>query len=152
MPRSEVQEIVDSVQNVVTELFNDKIQLTCCGSYRRLKPSCGDVDILLSRNDDIPNTDELERIIDRCHEIGFLTEHLARDRVSMNSKKTDDKKTDDKISDSRHSYMGVCLLKGEGRLHRRIDIKIYPRKNYPYAILYFTGNCNFTVKKNGYLL
>lgn len=37
------------------------------------------------------------------------------------------------------SYMGVCRLPGAGHLHRRIDLKAYPRHQFPFAVLYFTG-------------
>jgi DNA polymerase/3'-5' exonuclease PolX len=36
--------------------------------------------------------------------------------------------------------MGVCNLLG---IHRRIDIKYYPRDQFGYAILYFTGSDHF---------
>ena len=36
------------------------------------------------------------------------------------------------------TWMGVCRL-GPGRLHRRIDLKAYPRSQYPFAVFYFTG-------------
>ena len=38
------------------------------------------------------------------------------------------------------SAMTVCRLPGEGRLHRRLDIKSYPRATLPFALLYFTGS------------
>ena len=40
------------------------------------------------------------------------------------------------------TYMGWCMLKEVG-LHRRIDIKMYPRDHFAFAILYFTGSQNF---------
>jgi DNA polymerase/3'-5' exonuclease PolX len=33
-------------------------------------------------------------------------------------------------------YMGVCKSKKA----RRIDIKVYPKDEYPFALLYFTGS------------
>ena len=36
------------------------------------------------------------------------------------------------------TWMGVCRL-GPGRLPRRIDLKAYPRSQYPFAVFYFTG-------------
>ena len=38
------------------------------------------------------------------------------------------------------SYMGICKL---GDTHRRIDIKIYPKESYGFALLYFTGSDHF---------
>lgn len=38
--------------------------------------------------------------------------------------------------------MGICKLPDDGKtkyLNRRIDIKVYPRSQYGFAILYFTG-------------
>ena len=38
------------------------------------------------------------------------------------------------------SIMTVCKLPGVGRLHRRLDLKIYPHATMPFALLYFTGS------------
>lgn len=44
----------------------------------------------------------------------------------------------------RSSYMGVCKLPHTaGAVHRRIDIKVYPRELAAFAILYFTGSDHF---------
>ncbi len=55
--------------------------------------------------------------------------------------------------------MGICKLKDEGKnkyLNRRIDIKVYPRSQYGFAILYFTGpaqlnkNMRFLALEHGF--
>ena len=38
--------------------------------------------------------------------------------------------------------MGICQLSKANKC-RRIDIKVYPRSQYGYAILYFTGSGQF---------
>lgn len=44
----------------------------------------------------------------------------------------------------RHSYMGVCKLQDDpNSLHRRIDMKVYPRELGAFATLYFTGSDHF---------
>lgn len=54
-------------------------------------------------------------------------------------------------------YMGIYQLE-PGNYHRRIDIKLYPREQYGYAVLYFTGSDYFNrsmrlfAKKKGYIL
>ena len=59
-------------------------------------------------------------------------------------------------SHGSESYMGVGRL--NGGLHRRIDIKIYPREQFGYAVLYFTGSDYFNrsmrlwARKLGYTL
>jgi len=42
--------------------------------------------------------------------------------------------------------MGICKL--EGGLHRHIDIKIFPRSQYGFGVLYFTGSAahNITMR------
>eukprot|EP01032_Pedospumella_encystans_P013614 gene13614-15664_t len=44
---------------------------------------------------------------------------------------------------SRGSYMGVCKVPHPGALHRRIDIKVYPRHQKAFALFYFTGSDAF---------
>lgn len=41
------------------------------------------------------------------------------------------------------SAMTVVRLPGAGRLHRRLDLKFYPRATFPFALLYFTGSDYF---------
>lgn len=53
--------------------------------------------------------------------------------------------------------MGVYQLNKDG-VHRRIDMKIYPREHFGYAVLYFTGSDYFNrsmrlfARKKGYTL
>lgn len=46
-----------------------------CGSYRRLKPSCGDIDMLITFKDGRKHTHEtvLAPLIDKLKEIGRMT-------------------------------------------------------------------------------
>ena len=57
--------------------------------------------------------------------------------------------------------MGICKLLDDGKtkyLNRKIDIKVYPRSQYGFAILYFTGpaqlnkNMRFRALDHGYSL
>jgi len=55
------------------------------------------------------------------------------------------------------SYMGICQINSIS-LHRRIDIKYYPREFYGFGVLYFTGNQQYNrsmrlfARKKGYSL
>ena len=42
---------------------------------------------------------------------------------------------------SCQSYMGICQFKDQ--LHHRIGIKYYPRDEFAFAVLYFTGSDAF---------
>ena len=54
-------------------------------------------------------------------------------------------------------YMGVCKVP-DAEYARRIDIKVYPRSQFGFAILYFTGSDYFNrsmrlfAEKKGYTL
>jgi DNA polymerase lambda len=128
MPRDEATAISKVVHDAAYELFGkDTIVIETCGSYRRGKQSCGDVDILMTRKDDKPINGMLEKLIVKLEKDNFLKERLGSTRVS------------DKGSEM---YMGVCKLK-DGKMARRIDIKVYPKDQYGFAILYFTGSDYF---------
>ena len=68
---------------------------------------------------------------------GVITDHLAGHR--------DDREVPfgfgGNKDSTRASYMGVCRLPNAPLApHRRIDIKVYPPEQLPFALLYFTGS------------
>eukprot|EP00923_Selenidium_pygospionis_P046914 GHVN01080986.1.p1 GENE.GHVN01080986.1~~GHVN01080986.1.p1 ORF type:complete len:876 (-),score=240.63 GHVN01080986.1:152-2779(-) len=145
IPRDEVTEIGNRVMRAVNSLFApNEIEAQICGSYRRGKSSCGDVDILLARRDNTPPGCEVERILLSLEESGFLTDHLGGSAIfDLNKRSAVIERHRRNVSIAGcHSYMGVCQLTPTS-LHRRLDVKIYPREAYPFAILYFTGSDHF---------
>lgn len=78
IPRAEIEEILSIVQQNVHEDFPG-VECMVCGSYRRGKPSSGDVDIIIvppEGQEELSDT-ALCRIVDRLTVSGFLTDHLA---------------------------------------------------------------------------
>lgn len=55
----------------------------------------------------------LLELVSRLTDMGFITDKLAMPHGAYKPGEP-------------QSYMGICKLKGEGRLHRRVDIKVYP--------------------------
>ena len=69
IPRSEVQEI----ERVVTEqalLLQEGLEVITCGSYRRGKSTCGDVDILISHPDGKSHRNIFGPLLDKLHTSG----------------------------------------------------------------------------------
>lgn len=157
IPRTEVQQIEMIVASACKELFG-AVDCTVCGSYRRGKPASGDVDVLITPavGEDCLPAHSLSSLIHALTEAGFLTDHLSMpgDRKYEHHSSKDKDKDEDAESDgdsqptssaepARSSYMGVCQLSHPGSLHRRIDIKTYPRSMKAFATLYFTGSDHF---------
>jgi DNA polymerase/3'-5' exonuclease PolX len=48
---------------------------------------------------------------------------------------------------TRSMYMGICRVLSDEvpnpNIYRRIDMKLYPRRAFPFALLYFTGSAHF---------
>ena len=124
MPRDEATLISEAVQDAVRELYGTSVEVITCGSYRRGSATCGDVDILITRTDDKRLKGMCERLVVYLEEIGFLKERLS---LSAGKK------------EQSEMYMGVCLLP-DYTVARRIDIKVYPKEQYGFALLYFTGS------------
>lgn len=127
-----------------------------CGSYRRGKPQSGDVDILIAprSGEDMLPPHSLLTVIESLSQSGFLTDHLSlpgdrtyqfsRERRKTTASADDDSQAvDSAVQHYRSSYMGVCKLPTADALHRRIDMKTYPRSMLPFATLYFTGSDHF---------
>ena len=125
IPRAEVGRIRNCVQEAAVALCNDAIAVTC-GSYRRGKATCGDVDILLcspALDTGLQMVHFMSKLIKKLKAVAFLV--------------------DDLTPEFETSYMGVCILPEPNALHRHIDIKIYPKEQFSFAQLYFTGSDHF---------
>lgn len=127
------------------KIIRPNLNVIACGSYRRGKPDCGDIDILITEPGSNNCAGILSQLLDILKKKGFITDDLA---VSHKSPEDEDQ---------REMYSGVCKLQGY-QFHRRIDIKVYPHECYPFALLYFTGNDYFNrsmryyAHKNGFTL
>ena len=111
----------DLLKRIDCSLINDiekylkkfDFKFNICGSYRRKKPNSGDIDILI-----LEEKKTLKDIVKLLTQDNFIIDNL-----------TDDGKT---------KYMGIC--KTPKSLAMRIDIRLIPKKSYPFALLYFTGS------------
>lgn len=90
----------------------------------------------------------LQNLLDKLKRSGILTDHLSGHKGDPDPSmgggwggKKAGRATGYDATASRASYMGVGVdtSLAHGAKHRRIDIKIYPPWQLPYALLYFTG-------------
>lgn len=136
MPNEEAGRIGEEVKRAVKEV-NSGLVCETCGSYRRRKPTCGDVDVLVSHPDGKSHQGVLPQILHNLKDKGFITDDLVSIHLEQNK------------------YMGVCKLQGENTKHRRLDVILVPYSQYACAIMYFTGSDYFNrsmrllAKKNG---
>ncbi|KAF9374636.1 hypothetical protein BGX21_004076, partial [Mortierella sp. AD011] len=140
IPRTEVEEIA-AVVDKAAKALHPEIQSQVTGSYRRGKPDCGDIDIVVAR----PNIDDgdalfdiMEHILNELTNQGFLVDHLSWPSWS-----------EEMENQPKHfKYMGICKLPGDGKIHRHIDILVVPWIHHGAALLYFTGNdiCNRSMR------
>lgn len=140
IPRAEVARCAAVVRAVLLELVPAE-QVAYCepvGSYRRGKASSGDLDVLISLVEGAPSDGLLCRLLAALQARGFITDVLARPHAAGGA--GDDAAGGE--GDSQ-SFMGICRLSEPGALHRRIDMKVYPRAKLPFALLYFTGSDYF---------
>nr|XP_033796180.1 DNA polymerase lambda isoform X1 [Geotrypetes seraphini] len=126
MPREEAAEIEKTVTEMVHSV-NPGLLSIACGSFRRGKLTCGDVDILVTHPDGKSHQGIFGKIIDGLKQRGFLTDDLVKQEENGNQKK----------------YMGVCCLPGPERKHRRLDVIVVPYSEFACALMYFTGSAHF---------
>tara|TARA_Y100000994_G_scaffold32260_2_gene22748 strand:- start:1000 stop:1941 length:942 start_codon:yes stop_codon:yes gene_type:complete len=117
IPKKEIEKYETKLTKILTEFSDIKFQI--CGSYRREKPTSGDIDVLMTSKN---KNDNLHKIIDLLSKKKLLIDHLT--------------------TGGDTKYMGVSRITPKA-VARRIDIRFVTPEQYPYAILYFTGSRDF---------
>lgn len=115
IPRSEMKKLV----KVIKEGIPDGITSRICGSYRRGSESSGDIDVLITSEEN-----RLKEVVKKLEKKGFLIDHFAK---------------------GQKKYMGVCKLR-EGYRARHIDILYINRSYWAAASLFFTGSAGLNIK------
>ena len=69
MPRTEAEEIGNIVKQAAYAL-DPALQCMICGSFRRGKSTCGDVDVLVSHPDGQSHQGVMSRLLDKLKENG----------------------------------------------------------------------------------
>jgi DNA polymerase/3'-5' exonuclease PolX len=138
IPRKEITNIYKIFTDVIKKLNknldeNKKYIFEICGSYRREKPTSGDIDILISKKGKLDDKiNYLEEII-----------NLLKEPLKKNDNKPllIDALTDKNI---HTKYMGFS--KYLDNPNRRIDIRFVPFESYFSALAYFTGSADLNKK------
>ncbi|KAK7161681.1 hypothetical protein R3I94_004377 [Phoxinus phoxinus] len=126
MPRSEANAIEKKVEEAAHSV-DAQLVVMACGSYRRGKTTCGDVDVLITHPDGVSHKGVFSKVLHFLHQSGFLTDDLVSHEENGEQKK----------------YMGVCRLPGPSERHRRLDIIVVPYAEFACSLLYFTGSAHF---------
>ena len=74
IPREEVEKLLERVKEAcMSEVKDNKnLSVEACGSYRRGKLNCGDIDILITKKDGSSIKGIIERVVERLEKEGFL--------------------------------------------------------------------------------
>lgn len=127
IPREEVDKHAKKIRKLTKDIDKD-LEIKIVGSYRRNATESGDIDILVTINretDSSTRSKVLDKIIDalRTGKKPYIVAELAS---------------------GKKKFMGICKLKKDSTA-RRIDILITDQKEYPFALLYFTGDFDINI-------
>jgi len=112
----DIKNIEAVLQNLLKQYYPELI-MEICGSYRRVRETSGDIDILLTCKEPKCN-DYLRKVVDLLTEKAYLVDHLTKKGLTK--------------------YMGIChLFNGQ---YVRIDIRYIKYDSFAPALLYFTGS------------
>jgi DNA polymerase beta len=130
IPRKEIDEYKNILNIIVNELNKDeekKYYFEIAGSYRREKPTSGDIDVLFSKKGvkDNKTLKHLSKIV-----------NLLKSNIKENNNQP--LLIDDLTEEGDTKYMGFSKLKDN--YVRRIDIRFIEDKSFHSALLYFTGS------------
>lgn len=123
IPRAEMEKHESFVTGIVQKL-DPKLRAEVVGSYRRGAKDSGDIDVIITHDDNPENYDGIiKQIVDHMKKESYLTDDLAL---------------------GTHKYLGVCRLKRH-KSFRRIDLLYATKHVWPFSLLYFTGSLDMNV-------
>ena len=143
IPREEIEKVNIIISKVINKMNkhyelddSNKYIFEICGSYRREKPTSGDIDVLVSK---------LNTKMDDSDEINHLERLVKKLKKPIKSNNNQPLLIDD-ITDKNYEtkYMGFAKYKDNP--FRRIDIRFVSHDVYPSAMLYFTGSAELNLK------
>jgi len=128
IPRKEILSIRIKLIKFISQLKGN-YEIIICGSFRRNKPTSGDIDVLILS----PELHSEEVIKESyINHLQVIVEHLKKKKLIVDSL----------TEDGGTKFMGLCKATRAG-LGRRIDIRLIPYQSKGAAMLYFTGSGNF---------
>ena len=111
--------ILDAISSIDPLL---RAELT--GSFRRKSPDSGDIDVLITHKDDPEDFAEIFRkIVSALKSMDYIKDVFA---------------------EGSHKCLAICKLKRH-KTFRRIDLLYTQQKEFPFALMYFTGSGDFNV-------
>lgn len=150
IPRQET-EAISSVILSHAHRVDPGFQMVVVGSYRRGKPTSGDVDVIVSHPDEAQTLGIIEKLVSSLEKSGFITHILSIwTRNSERGQAPLVWKGDDRPSGSGFDTLDKALVvwqdpdtKEQGGPHRRVDIIVSPWKTAGCAILGWSGETTF---------
>ncbi|CAO3597436.1 unnamed protein product [Absidia cylindrospora] len=148
IPRHQVETIVEEFRGLLEE-YQQGCEYTVCGSYRRGKPSSGDIDILVTHPDEKVTKKLLGGLVDHLQSLGYIQDILSQSGRMTGHVDTNESgdshgedSDDNKYSNQNRQALCVWLSKGCS-INRRLDLIVVPWCDYPVAILGWTGSRYF---------
>jgi DNA polymerase/3'-5' exonuclease PolX len=130
IPRKEMEVHRTLISNIISSV-DAKFTFEVTGSFRRGMTSSGDIDILITHKDDPSNVEELfKSIVSKMKSFSYITDVFA---------------------EGGKKCLAVCRLK-RYKHFRRIDLLYTNKKEYPFALLYFTGDASFNIAMRNHCL
>jgi len=123
--RSEITKFKKRIESVLKYIYrHSKInaKFDIVGSYRRCHQRSGDIDILIYTNNNDPKIPSvlLNLLIDELEKRNIIIERITNGKVTT-------------------KFMGIVRTTKKGKA-RHIDIRSFTKRQYPFALLYFTGS------------
>lgn len=143
IPREEITKVEKLIKKQIDKMNQEyelddtnKYIFEICGSFRREKPTSGDIDVLVSK---------LGTLMDKEEKVNHLDRLIKRLKKPIKTNDNQPLLVDD-ITDKNYEtkYMGFAKYKDNP--FRRIDIRFVPHDVYPSAMLYFTGSAELNLK------